>query len=191
MKIDVFYWHLARVRAQDGVTSHDAVGLRPLEPRRACHPESRSDVHRTRGPPKASPQNRPWHHCPRGCILRCVAAAPPNRVFLTDVRGGDLYLRATWHPESATIVFSHWNGEVCMASTPSALTDSTKLIDLMVRSLSEAAERRLVAVEPQRPRTILAQIRDRLRPRLAEVVDASARFISSGRGNGERGRSSQ
>src|ERR1700722_17449086 len=66
-----------------------------------------------------------------------VAESPPNRVFLNDVRGGDLFLRATWHPESATIVFSHWNGEVCMASTPVALSGSTKLIDLMVRSLSE------------------------------------------------------
>jgi len=59
--------------------------------------------------------------------------APPNRVFLADVRGGDQYLRTTWHPDSSTIVFSHWNGEVCLASTPVALTDSTKLIDLMVR----------------------------------------------------------
>ncbi len=33
---------------------------------------------------------------------------PPNRVFLEDVRGKDAYLRATWHDDSATIVFSHW-----------------------------------------------------------------------------------
>jgi hypothetical protein len=119
-----------------------------------------------------------------------VAAAPPNRVFLTDVRGGDLYLRATWHPESATIVFSHWNGEVCTASTPVALTDSTKLIDLMVRSLSEVAERRLPPAEPQRPRTFLERMKDRLRPRLAEVIDASTRFLPAGRADRERGRSS-
>ncbi len=119
-----------------------------------------------------------------------MGATPPNRVFLTDVRGGDLYLRATWHPESATIVFSHWNGEVCMASTPVALTDSTKLIDLMVRSLSEVAERRLPPVEPPRPRTFIERLRDRLRPRLAEVIDASARFLPTGRADRKRGQSS-
>ena len=119
-----------------------------------------------------------------------VAAAPPNRVFLTDVRGGDLYLRATWHPESATIVFSHWNGEVCMASTPVALTDSTKLIDLMVRSLSEAVERRLPPAEPPEPRTVSERIKDRLRPRLGEVIEASTRFLPTGRVDRKRRRSS-
>ena len=69
-----------------------------------------------------------------------MADVPPNRVFLPDARGGDLYLRATWHPQSATVVFSHWDGEVCVASTPVALSDSTKVIDLLVRALSEVAD---------------------------------------------------
>jgi hypothetical protein len=119
-----------------------------------------------------------------------VAETPPNRVFLTDVRGNDLYLRATWHPDSATVVFSHWNGEVCTASTPVALTDCTKLVELMVRSLSSVAERRLPSVEPARPRSALDRLKDRVRPRLAEVIDASARFLPTGRVDRERGRSS-
>jgi hypothetical protein len=119
-----------------------------------------------------------------------VAQTPPNRVFLTDVRGNDLYLRATWHPESATIVFSHWDGEICMASTPVALTDCTELMGLMVRSLSEVAERRLPPVEPPSPRSALERLRDRLRPRLAEVIEASARFLPTGRAEREQGRHS-
>jgi hypothetical protein len=110
-----------------------------------------------------------------------VAEVPPNRVYLPDARGGDLYLRATWHPQSATIVFSHWDGEVCMASTPVALSDSTKVIDLLVRALSEVADRQLGVVTPAappQPRSALDRLRHRLRPRLADVIDASARFRS-------------
>jgi hypothetical protein len=77
-----------------------------------------------------------------------------------------------------------------MASTPVASTDSTKLIDLMVRSLSAVAERRLPPAEPPRPRTVIERINDRLRPRLAEVIDASTRFLPMGRVDRERDRSS-
>jgi len=119
-----------------------------------------------------------------------VAQTPPNRVFLDDVRGNDLYLRATWHNDSATIVFSHWNGEVCVASTPVALTDCPKLIDLMVRSLSAVAQRSASPAEPPRSRGAMARLKDRLSPRLAEVVDASARFLPTGRADRERYRSS-
>jgi hypothetical protein len=119
-----------------------------------------------------------------------MAEAPSNRVFLTDVRGNDLYLRATWHPDSSTIVFSHWNGEICTASTPVALTDCTKLIDLMVRSLSAAAERSLPLAKQPAPRSVVERLKDRLRPRLAEVIDASTRFLPPGLLNREHGRSS-
>ena len=115
-----------------------------------------------------------------------VAEVPPNRVFLADVRGGDQYLRATWHPESATIVFSHWNGEVCMASTPVALTDCVELIELQVRSLSHLADRGLApATAPQPPGT-MDRLRTLLRPKLAEVVDATARFLPHGRSDGRQ-----
>jgi hypothetical protein len=127
-----------------------------------------------------------WQPGATRCILVGMAAAP-NRLFLDDVRGGDLYLRVTWHPESATIVFSHWNGEICLASTPIALTDATKLIDLQVRALSEVATRRLSPVEAPRPRTVMERIKDRLRPRLADVIDASTRFLPTGRKDHQTG----
>ena len=113
-----------------------------------------------------------------------MAEAPPNRVFLPDVRGGDQYLRATWHPESATIVFSHWNGEVCMASTPVALTDCVELIELQVRSLSQLAERRLAPAVPPIPPGTMDRLRSLLRPKLADVVDATARFLPLGKSDG-------
>ena len=97
-----------------------------------------------------------------------MADAPPNRVFLPDARGGDLYLRATWHPQSATVVFSHWDGEVCMASTPVALSDSTKVIDLLVRALAEVAADRQLGVAtpaaPPEPRSALDRLRQPASP---------------------------
>jgi hypothetical protein len=118
-----------------------------------------------------------------------VAEVPPNRVFLADVRGGDQYLRATWHPESGTIVFSHWNGEVCMASTPVALTDCTELIDLQVRSLSQVASRRLLPATSPKPPGALERLRHLLRPKLADVIDATARFLPNTRSDSRQNRS--
>jgi hypothetical protein len=110
-----------------------------------------------------------------------VAVEPPNRIFLADRRGGDQYLRATWHSESSTIVFSHWVGEVCMASTPVALTEATKLIDLQVRALSEVAQQRVSPSFPEQRLTVFERLRRRVRPKLAEVIDASTRFLPAGR----------
>ena len=112
---------------------------------------------------------------------RDVAVEPPNRIFLADRRGGDQYLRATWHPESSTIVFSHWVGEVCVASTPVALTEATRLIDLQVRALSEVAQQRVSPSLPVQRLTVLGRLRSLLRPKLADVIDASTRFLPAGR----------
>ena len=120
---------------------------------------------------------------------RDVAEAPPNRVFLADVRGGDQYLRATWHPESGTIVFSHWSGEVCTASTPVALTDCAELIDLQVRSLSQVAGRRLTQATSPKPPGAVERFRRLLRPKLADVIDATARFLPNARSDGRQNRS--
>ena len=117
-----------------------------------------------------------------------MATVPPNRVYLPDVRGGDQYLRATWHPESATIVFSHWNGEICTASTPVALRDCTQLIELQVRSLSQVANGQTGTPTPERPAGIVERLRTRLRPRLGEVIDATASFLPGGRGAGRQNR---
>lgn len=60
-------------------------------------------------------------------------------LVLPDVRGGDRVLRVTWHPASGTVVFSHWTGSVCTASTPVRLADASTLIELLVGALRDLA----------------------------------------------------
>lgn len=117
-----------------------------------------------------------------------MAQVPPNRVFLPDVRGGDQYLRATWHPESATVVFSHWSGEVCTASTPVALGDCTQLIELQVRALSHVASGAAGPATVERPEGVVERVRARLRPKLGDVIDATARFLPGARSGGRQSR---
>ena len=60
-------------------------------------------------------------------------------MLLGDARDTDRYLRVTWHPGSSTVVFSHWNGPVCAASTPVELDEASRLVELLVGALREAA----------------------------------------------------
>jgi hypothetical protein len=62
-----------------------------------------------------------------------------RRVFLRDARNGDRYLRVTWHPESSTLVWSHWQGDVCVASTPVRVEDAAQLVGLLSCVLKEPA----------------------------------------------------
>jgi hypothetical protein len=95
-------------------------------------------------------------------------------------------LRATWHADSATIVFSHWSGEICMASTPVALTDCTELIELQVRSLSQMAGRLVAPTAAPEPAGPVQRLRRILRPKMADVIDATARFIPRSKSDGRR-----
>lgn len=58
-------------------------------------------------------------------------------VVLGDVRDGERCLRVTWHPDTGTVVFSHWNGAVCTASTPVDLADASRLVELLVGGLRD------------------------------------------------------
>jgi hypothetical protein len=60
-------------------------------------------------------------------------------VALPDARSDERVLRITWHPATATLVFSHWTGSVCTASTPVRLQDAAKVIDLLVGALTDQA----------------------------------------------------
>ncbi len=62
--------------------------------------------------------------------------------LLVDARDPERCLRVTWHPDSSTVVFSFWNGPVCTASTPVDVTDASRLVDLLVAALRQAAEDR-------------------------------------------------
>jgi hypothetical protein len=62
-----------------------------------------------------------------------------RRVYLRDARNGDRYLRVTWHPESETLVWSQWQGDVCVASTPVKVEDAAQLVGLLDCVLKEPA----------------------------------------------------
>jgi hypothetical protein len=73
-----------------------------------------------------------------------------------------------------------------MASTPVALTDCVELIELQVRSLSQLADRHLAPAHAPIPPGTMDRLRTLLRPKLAEVVDATARFLPHGRNDGRQ-----
>ncbi len=60
-------------------------------------------------------------------------------VLLSDARDPDRYLRVTWHPDSGTVVFSHWHGAVCAASTPVSLSEASRLADVLAAVVGQAA----------------------------------------------------
>jgi hypothetical protein len=62
-----------------------------------------------------------------------------RRVFIQDSRGGEGFLRATWHAEGRTVVFSTWEGDLCVGATRIRVEDSAELIGLLARALAEAS----------------------------------------------------
>jgi hypothetical protein len=90
-------------------------------------------------------------------------------VVLSDARAIDRCLRVTWHPASSTVVFSHWNGSVCTASTPVRLPEASKLIDLLVDALRQVAELPHSSCSDQGQGRPLDRMREWLRPGLRAV----------------------
>jgi hypothetical protein len=72
-----------------------------------------------------------------------------RRVFVPDVRGRDRYLRVTWHKESATLVWSQWQGDRCIGSTRVSLADSLQLVDMITGAIEETDPPPLAAAGPQ------------------------------------------
>jgi hypothetical protein len=104
-------------------------------------------------------------------ILDSVEEGFERRLFLPDVRSPHRYLRVTWHKETSTVVLSHWQGEVCVASTPVTLDDATRLIGLIVGALKDDAVKPAeTPAPPSLPRGLINRLRERIRPQLAEVV---------------------
>jgi hypothetical protein len=65
-----------------------------------------------------------------------------RRLYLVDSRLGGRHMRVTWHPESASIVFSHWVGDCCVASTPIAAQEVSPLIALLTDALLDSDPQR-------------------------------------------------
>jgi len=56
-------------------------------------------------------------------------------VTVPDRRPGDRSLRVSWHPETSTVVFSHWVEGLCVASTPVAVSDAEAVLRFLAASL--------------------------------------------------------
>jgi hypothetical protein len=107
-----------------------------------------------------------------------------RRLFPADRRGGDRYLRVTWHRDTSTLVLSHWDSDICLASTPISLADGSRLIGLVVGALREVAtEHERTGADDQSTASAVIRlsgwIRRTLRPRFADVVDLAQRTRQS------------
>ena len=54
-------------------------------------------------------------------------------MVVPDRRPGDRSLRVSWHPETSTVVFSHWVEGLCVASTPVSVHEA----EVVARFLAE------------------------------------------------------
>ena len=54
-----------------------------------------------------------------------------QRVLVPQALGSDEFLRVTWHASRELIVFSHWDGDHCVAATPVRVTDVGQLASLI------------------------------------------------------------
>ncbi|HUS41872.1 MAG: hypothetical protein WBL31_15020 [Ilumatobacteraceae bacterium] len=54
-----------------------------------------------------------------------------HRVLVPQALGSDEFLRVTWHASRELIVFSHWDGDHCVAATPVRITDIEELASLI------------------------------------------------------------
>ena len=54
-----------------------------------------------------------------------------RRVFVPQALGSDEFLRVTWHDGRGLVVFSHWDGDHCVAATPVRASDVEHLAAMM------------------------------------------------------------
>lgn len=66
-------------------------------------------------------------------------SAASARVEVRDPRTEEQHLRAAWHPERRTVVFSHWRHNVCVATTPVPVDELPAVLALLAQALGEAA----------------------------------------------------
>lgn len=64
--------------------------------------------------------------------------AERRRVFVPQALGADEFLRVTWHEQKHLVVFSHWQGDQCVAATPVRVSDLGELAELTVTALARS-----------------------------------------------------
>lgn len=99
-----------------------------------------------------------------------VEESRTRTLVIGDVRANDRFLRVTWHPDTGTMVFSHWDGAVCRASTPVHLADASRVNELVIRALRDTVERPPSGVVAQPPGAgWLEKLRRAAKPSMARV----------------------
>jgi hypothetical protein len=93
-----------------------------------------------------------------------------HRVFLPQALGADEFVRVTWHEAEQVVVFSQWQGSVCVAATPVRVTEVDDLAGLLVDALGDAARR-----AGDDPATTSAPLPPSVRERLAQLVRSRRR----------------
>ena len=120
---------------------------------------------------------RPYRFACGGVILIVVEEARTRTLVLPDVRNQDRYLRITWHPSSSTVVFSHWTGPLCTASTPVSLLEASRVIDFLVGALRGVLSERVPShVGHPATTSSIGRMVDRLRPKRASIVEVRRRL---------------
>jgi len=59
-------------------------------------------------------------------------------VLVPQALGSDEFLRATWHESRQVMVFSHWDGDHCVAATPVRVADLAELAELIAGALASS-----------------------------------------------------
>jgi hypothetical protein len=54
--------------------------------------------------------------------------------------GSDEFLRVTWHEARQVMVFSHWDGDRCVAATPVRVADIADLAELTAEAVASSAD---------------------------------------------------
>jgi hypothetical protein len=62
-----------------------------------------------------------------------------RRVLVPQALGSDEFLRVTWHESREVMVFSHWDGDHCIAATPVRVADIVELAELTVIALASSS----------------------------------------------------
>ena len=76
-----------------------------------------------------------------------------QRVLVPQALGSDEFLRVTWHATRQLIVFSHWDGDHCVAATPVRITDIAELASLISQAVAQGTA--APAWPPPSPQTLV------------------------------------
>ena len=70
-----------------------------------------------------------------------VVALPVSGEILSDARGGDRWMRVTWHDEAGLVVLSLWRNDACVATFRLTPDQVPQLVNDLVSGLAARGAR--------------------------------------------------